>query len=927
VQVIATAGHVDHGKSALVRALTGMEPDRWAEERRRGLTIDLGFAWTTLPGGQQVAFVDVPGHERFVPNMLAGVGPVPAVLFVVAADGGWMPQSAEHLAAVDAVGIRHGLLAVTRCDLADPGPATRLALEQLSRTSLGAVPAVAVSAVTGAGLPELRDALTRLVAALPVPDPAAPVRLWVDRSFSIRGAGTVVTGTLPAGTLTAGQELVLTPSLRPVRIRGLESMNEPVAGVAGVARVAVNLRGVPAGVAARGMALAEAGRWTLTRLLDVRLAGRGADSEMTLPGEMTLHIGSARTQARIRPLGQPGQAAVVRLTLRDALPLHVGDRVLLRDPGSAGVTITGATVLDVAPPPLTRRGAAAAAGCELAAWPEPPAAGDLLRRHGFLRAAALTAMGVGHAPAAVRAGDWLADPDRWATLRGQLAEAVAAHAQRDPLAVGLPLEAARAALGLPDRALAEALVRDQAERLQVSDGYLRIAAPARPGPAGPGPAGPELPPRVAAAVRAVLADLAAAPFLAPDANRLRELGLDHKAVAAAARAGLLLRVTEQIVLAPDARARAAQILARLPQPFTTAEARQALGTTRRVAIPLLEYLDRAGVTQRLPDDRRRVRLSACRYALVLGPAAGRAGQLAESGRGQEGAVGVVVQPARIGAFQPGVGEQPADPGQPEPVRGLPEQPGADPLALVRRRHVQVADVGPPAGPGQPLALVEDLDLDVAGHLGAADGRQADAVDPDRAPRLDPAERFAAPVSQVLDPGQVDHLGLPVRPEPGPLVQARDVRPLLGYAVHARHRELAARVLPRDAPGAELRGAPGHQRLRRAAGVRPVPVAGRRVRPEQQPADLPGITGGLPGLFVGKVPEQVRGRGDPAGLLGHQGDAIAHPRIGDELLGTALQRAQHGVHRRAHARHHRPGVGVDELGELIAVAAAERPHLD
>ena len=284
MHVIATAGHVDHGKSALVRALTGMEPDRWAEERRRGLTIDLGFAWMTLPGGDQVAFVDVPGHERFVPNMLAGVGPAPAVLFVVAADGGWMPQSAEHLAAIDAVGIRHGLLAVTRCDLADPGPATRQALDVLSRTSLGAVEAVAVSAVTGAGLPELRDALARLVAALPAPDPAAPVRLWVDRSFSIRGSGTVVTGTLPAGTLTLGQELMLTPSLRPARIRGLESLNEPVTSVTGVARVAVNLRGIPADVPARGMALVEAGRWTLTKLVDVRLS---LPPEMTLP-QMTL---------------------------------------------------------------------------------------------------------------------------------------------------------------------------------------------------------------------------------------------------------------------------------------------------------------------------------------------------------------------------------------------------------------------------------------------------------------------------------------------------------------------------------------------------------------------------------------------------------------------------------------------------------------
>jgi len=625
VQVIATAGHVDHGKSALVRALTGMEPDRWAEERRRGLTIDLGFAWTKLPGGERVAFVDVPGHERFVPNMLAGVGPVPAVLFVVAADGGWMPQSAEHLAAIDAVGIRHGLLAVTRSDLADPGPATRQALDRISRTSLGAAPAVAVSAVTGAGLPELREALSRLVAALPVPDPAAPVRLWVDRAFSIRGSGTVVTGTLPAGTVTTGRELLLAPSLRPARIRGLESMNEPVASAAGVARVAVNLRGVPAGFAARGMALVEAGRWTLTRLLDVRLSPR--DPDMPLPPEMTLHIGSARTQARIRPLGG---SPIARLTLRDPLPLHVGDRVLLRDPGSAAMTILGATVLDVVPPALARRGAATAAGRELAAWPEPPSAADLLRRHGFLRAGALAAMGVAGGQRPV-AGDWLADPDRWASLRGRLAEMVEAHARRDPLAIGMPPEAARAALGLPDRALVEALARGPASsggddppggplgQVRLEDGYLRPAGSPEPrdletghpvaGEPVAGGRAPSLPPRTAAAVKAVLADLEGAPFLAPDAGRLRELGLDSRAIAAAARAGLLLRVAEQIVLAPDARARAVRILARLPQPFTTAEARQALGTTRRVAIPLLEYLDRAGVTQRLPDDRRRLRLA------------------------------------------------------------------------------------------------------------------------------------------------------------------------------------------------------------------------------------------------------------------------------------------------------------------------------
>jgi selenocysteine-specific elongation factor len=670
VQVIATAGHVDHGKSALVRALTGMEPDRWAEERRRGLTIDLGFAWMTLPGGERVAFVDVPGHERFVPNMLAGVGSVPAVLFVVAADGGWMPQSAEHLAAIDAVGIRHGLLAVTRCDLADPGPATREALEHISRTSLGRTEAVAVSAVTGAGLPELRAALDRLVAALPVPDAAAPVRLWVDRSFSIRGSGTVVTGTLPAGTVRVGRELLLTPSMRPARIRNIESLNEPVSSASGVARVALNLRGLPADVPARGMALVDAGRWTMTKLADVRLSGPRGPRPPRLPPDLTVHIGSARTLARLRPLGPfdppgpagpagpagpPGPAGprgpagpagprgpagahgllgagdtwIARLTLREPLPLHVGDRLLLRDPGSAGLSILGATVLDVAPPPLVRRGAAAAAGRELSGWPAVPAAADLLRRHGLLRASALTAMGVVTPGTLVAAGDWLADPARWRELRRQLAEAVATHARRDPLAIGLPSEAARAALRLPDRALVEALVRlpvpgDAPSPVRLDGGYLRLAAdnesagvsekPCEPQsrqtqvtarkPQGSQPA---LPPHVMAGVRAVLADLAGAPFMAPDSGRLRELGLDARAIAAAARAGLLLRVTEQIVLAPGAEQEAARALAELPQPFTAAEARQALGTTRRVAIPLLEFLDRAGITQRLPDDRRRLR--------------------------------------------------------------------------------------------------------------------------------------------------------------------------------------------------------------------------------------------------------------------------------------------------------------------------------
>jgi selenocysteine-specific elongation factor len=588
MQVIATAGHVDHGKSTLVRALTGMEPDRWAEERRRGLTIDLGFCWMTLPSGQRLAFVDVPGHERFVPNMLAGVGPVPAVLFTVAADGGWMPQSEEHLAAVHALGIRRGLLVVTRSDLADPADAMRQARERLASTSLGRVEAVAVSAVTGTGLPQLISALDRLAGRLPSPDRDAPVRLWVDRAFSIKGSGTVVTGTLAAGTIRERQELLLTPALTPVRVRGIESLKERASEVTGVARVAVNLRG---GGPARGMALVQPGRWALASVADVRLAAAGPHP----PRQLTVHIGAARTVARVRLLG----GRIARLTLRDALPLHVGDRLLLRDPGSAAgpaagsdpawPPVAGATVLDLAPPGLARRGAAAAATAELSGWPPVPGAAELIRRHRLIQAGTLCAMGVTGLPAPV-SGDWLADPAYWAELGDRLAALVSEHLAAAPLSAGLPVEAARARLGLPARQLVEALA---GPALEMRGGSLR--------PAGHAAA---LPDQVQAAVAALRGELARQPFAAPEAARLRELGLDTKAVAAAARAGLLLRLTEQVVLAPGADREATRILAQLPQPFTAAQARQVLGTTRRVAIPLLEYLDRSGATRRLPDDRR-----------------------------------------------------------------------------------------------------------------------------------------------------------------------------------------------------------------------------------------------------------------------------------------------------------------------------------
>ncbi|MDO5454271.1 MAG: GTP-binding protein, partial [Corynebacterium sp.] len=255
--VVATAGHVDHGKSTLVKALTGLEPDRWEEERVRGLTIDLGFVWTRLPSGRDVAFVDVPGHEKFLGNMLAGVGPAPAVLFVVAADEGWQEQSDDHRDAVNAFGVTDAVIVLTRADRADDArrAETRAQVRrELANTTLSGAPLVTVSARTGEGVDELKATLDEMLAAAAQPDPAARVRMWLDRAFSIKGAGTVVTGTLSAGTLAEGDVLSLATAdgVRETAVRSLQSEETAHERLGPATRVAVNLRGESADDIARG---------------------------------------------------------------------------------------------------------------------------------------------------------------------------------------------------------------------------------------------------------------------------------------------------------------------------------------------------------------------------------------------------------------------------------------------------------------------------------------------------------------------------------------------------------------------------------------------------------------------------------------------------------------------------------------------------
>ena len=577
MHVIATAGHVDHGKSTLVRALTGMEPDRWAEERCRGMTIDLGYAWTDLDG-ELLAFVDVPGHQRFIGNMLAGLGPAPAVMFVVAADEGWRAQSEDHLAAVHALGLTHGLLVVTRSDLADPGPARSDSLARIAQSSLGSIDAVTVSGRTGAGLDELRTALRGLLAQLPTPTTDGRVRLWIDRSFTVRGAGTVVTGTLGSGSVQVGQELELNG--RRYKVRGLQQAGVSVPRAGAVSRVAVNLRGLDHDDVGRGDVLLTPSAWWPTDLVDVRLTGTAG------PRELMLHIGTAAVAVQVRTLSDD----FARLRLAQRLSLAIGDRAILRDPGAQSI-VGGVEVLDVDPPALRRRGDASRRADELTTGVD---AASLIERYGAIRVPHLEAMGVDAAAgSALRHGDWLISAAEWLRWKQMLGDAIDRHAVDNPLNPAMPAEAARQIIGSPPIAVWSAVVAELG--FVTSDGRI-----ARTG----------VRPALGAAetgLAELVSRLMQSPFRAPEHDDLTALGLGPRELKVAESNGRLLRVAADVYLLPTAPALAMRVLSQLSSPFTLSQARQALDTTRRVAVPLLELLDARGWTERTEASHRRVK--------------------------------------------------------------------------------------------------------------------------------------------------------------------------------------------------------------------------------------------------------------------------------------------------------------------------------
>ena len=590
--VIATAGHVDHGKSALVRALTGTTTDRWETERQRGLTIDLGFAHLLLPSGRSVSFVDVPGHERFVGNMLAGLGPTPIVCLVVAADAGWQAQTTEHRDAIKALGIDTGIIVISRIDLA-PDTVDIVSAEireQLAGTGLADAPIVAASAVDGTGLDEFRRVLDTVLDDVAPADSSQPMRFWVDRAFAIKGAGTVVTGTLSAGTLQLNDELELTGSRsRRVSVRNLQSHDQAAQQLTPVTRAAINLRGVTVEDVSRGDVLVTADAWFSTAVVDV--AGTDEVDFTTMAQQFSVHIGTATVYAHCRPLG-PNFA---RLTLDRTLPLHIGDRFVLRGTGQHLIT-GGATVLDVDPPALRRRGAAKKRAETLAALSASNHLAVEVRRRGAMKTTTVSAMGIpvtDPLPDSILLHEhWFIDRQSLADWAAQLQETVAQQYAADPSSGGITEQAGVRALALTDRDLLS-LVVEQAALLQHGGKIFD----------------PNFKPSLGSAETAVAqleARFATEPFNAPTADELADLGLGDKELAAAAQQQRLLRLPGNIVLGPKTPALAMRHIAQLPQPFAAADARRALDTTRRTLIPLLEHLDARGWTQRVDGSLRKI---------------------------------------------------------------------------------------------------------------------------------------------------------------------------------------------------------------------------------------------------------------------------------------------------------------------------------
>jgi selenocysteine-specific elongation factor len=592
--IVGTAGHVDHGKSTLVQALTGRDPDRWAEEKERGLTIDLGFAWVELSPTVMVGFVDVPGHERFMKNMLAGVGALDVALFVVAADEGWMPQSEEHCSVLDLLDVRHGVIALTRADLADDDTLEIAELEigdQVRGTTLAGWPIVPVSAVTGQGLDALRAALVSQLEQAGAPVDDGRPRLWVDRSFVIPGAGVVVTGTLTGGELSRGDTLALFPGNRSVRVRGLQSHEHEVETASPGTRTAVNLSGIDRDLIARGALLTGPAGARVTRqlLADMRTV-RGLEDPLTSRGAFHMHLGSGAWPARLRPVD--GAAIVGRgpalLELNGDLPVVAGDRFILREVGRRAV-VAGGRVLDPAPVGRMSRVAAHVETLRAAVDGTPnEKAQALLDARGTARLDELFIDSGGGKPGeGIFSNESVTTAAEAARLLRSIEQSVRDYQSANPLRAGIPKASLATQLSSPAELIDVVLSANG----DLVDEGATVRTADFSGSLGP---------REDAAWEAAQRLLAAEGLAVPRAS---QLGVDQELLHALIRSGRLVQIAPDLMYLPD---QVDEILRRLPtlaDGFTVAEFRDALGVSRRQAIPLLEWLDATGRTSRRGDER------------------------------------------------------------------------------------------------------------------------------------------------------------------------------------------------------------------------------------------------------------------------------------------------------------------------------------
>ncbi|HVO69919.1 MAG TPA: selenocysteine-specific translation elongation factor [Aggregatilineaceae bacterium] len=614
MHVIGTAGHVDHGKSTLTYALTGINPDRLAEEQRREMTIDIGFAWLDLPDGERVGIIDVPGHRDFIENMLAGVGGIDAAILVIGADEGVMPQTREHLAILDLLAIPTGLIALTKIDLVQDLDWLELVQLDIMGTVRGTLldgqPIIPVSARTGEGLDRLVAAIADMVKYQPArPDVGQP-RLPIDRVFTISGFGVVVTGTLLNGALAVGQEVEIQPSNIRARIRGLQSHEQSVEHIGPGRRAAVNLRGIEKSDLARGEVLGLPGTWHPTTLLDAWLRYLpGAHLPLEHNDPVKLFVGAAEVTGHVRVLDRehvlPGEESWIQIRLDDPIVAARGDRYIVRR-ASPPETIGGGVILDTAPgqrwkrfrPEVIERLRILMDGDSLTV-----ALLELAQLRGPVRLEALSldasqreqALASGRILAVGESG-WVIHAEGWRRLVQKAQRALGDFHASEPLRLGMPRDTLRGALRLePD-------VFDTVLGALVNEGHVAVA-----------PIGavylPDHEVRFTAAqeetVRRLRHDFDLAPYAPPTTGQAREI-VGDAVLASLIERGDLVRISDDVLLTPDVLrewiAFARDTLDH-GEALTVAVLRDHFQTTRRYALDFLERLDALGITRRKGDER------------------------------------------------------------------------------------------------------------------------------------------------------------------------------------------------------------------------------------------------------------------------------------------------------------------------------------